>query len=112
MKIFIVAYMILYLLVVLGTALYSFFKTRKMSRLRLSLVFLALIIIAVSLVFYAQAYHPLQMVGFALAFTSISSLFLYNSLVGENNSFFVMFGLSFLRLVIHLQLLFLLYFFR
>ncbi|TCD46318.1 hypothetical protein D3X11_02465 [Streptococcus sp. X16XC17] len=112
MKVFIIAYMVLYLLIVLGATLYSFFKTKKMNSLRLGLVIFALVVIAISLFFYAQVYHPLQMVGIALAFTSISSLFLYNSLVGENNSFFTMFGLSFLRLVIHLQLLFLLYFFR
>ncbi|WP_394405886.1 hypothetical protein [Streptococcus sp. 20-1249] len=107
-----IVYMFLYIAVVFGAALYSFFKSKKMNALRLGMTVLALLVVTVSLLSYIQAYQPLQMLGFALGFTSISSLFLYNSLVGEGNKFTVMFGLSLLRLVIHLQLLVSLYIFR
>lgn len=107
-----IAYVLLYILVVLGSAFYSYFKSKKMNGLRLGLTLVATVLVAGSLFSYVQAYQPIQMLGFAIGFTSISSLFLYNSLVSEGNKFSVMFGLSFLRLIIHLQLLACLYIFR
>lgn len=107
-----IAYVIFYILVVLGAAFYSFFKTKKMNSLRLTLTLLATALVAGSLYSYGQGYQPFQMLGFALGFTSISTSFLYNSLVGDGNKFTVMFGLSLVRLLIHLQLLVCLYLFR
>lgn len=112
MKPIIIAYTVIYLLTVVGAAIFSYTKTRKMNAIRLVLVGLACGVIALSLFSYAQAYQPWQMLGFALPFTLISSTFLYNGLVGERPSFAVFFGLSALRLIVHLQLLFFLYLFR
>lgn len=112
MRTIVIAYMGIYIVAVLVSALYSFLKTKKMNGFRFCLTMIALAVVVWSLLSYAKGYQAIQMVGFALSFTSISSLFLYNSLVGENNKFFVMFGLSFFRLIIHVQLLLFLYLFR
>lgn len=112
MKIMIVAYTILYLLSVIGAAGYSLKISKRMDGLRFSLTLLAVLVVAVTLFFYAQTYQPIQMVAFALAFTSISTLFLYNGLKNENPNFLVMMALSGGRLIIHIQLLVFLYLFR
>lgn len=112
MRTIIIAYTVLYLAVVLGAATYSLVKTKRMNGWRFAIVLVACGIIAASLWSYAFGYQPWQMLGFALPFTVISSLFLFNGLVGERPSFAVFFGLSALRLFIHLQLLFFLYLFR
>ena len=105
-------YMGLYILIVLASALYSYFKSKRMHWLGLLLTLLCLVVVTLSLVFYAQAYHPLQMVGFALAFTVISSIFFYNGVRDTSSKFTIVFTFSMIRLVIHLQLLFFLYYFR
>ncbi|MGZ7196553.1 hypothetical protein ACXWOC_10230, partial [Streptococcus pyogenes] len=69
-------------------------------------------VVGVSLVFYARAYHPLQMVGFALSFTLISSIFFYNGVRDKTSKFNMVITLSMIRLFLHLQLLFFLYLFR
>ncbi len=46
-----------------------------MNTLRLVLTVLSMLLLAVTLYFYSQSYHDLQMVGFALGFTFISTLF-------------------------------------
>lgn len=112
MRNLIISYTGIYILLVLVAALYSYFKTKKMSLLRLLLTLMFDGVVLTCLVFYSRGYNPLQMVGFALAFTSISTLFLYNGLKGENNHSLVILGLSFGRLLIHIQLLLFLYIFR
>lgn len=112
MRTIIIAYTVLYLAVVLAAAVYSLVKTKRMNVWRFAVMIVACSTIAASLYSYASAYQPWQMLGFALPFTVISSLFLYNGLVGERPSFAVFFGFSFLRFVVHVQLLAFLYLFR
>lgn len=112
MRNLIIAYTGIYIAVVLVSALYSYFKTQKMNLLRLLLTLMFDGVVLACLVFYSQGYNPMQMVGFALAFTSISTLFLYNGLRGETRNSLVILGLSFGRLLIHIQLLLFLYIFR
>lgn len=111
-KTLMLVYMVLYILTVIGSAIYSYFKTKRMNLLGFILSLICLAVVATCLFFYAQAYHPLQMVGFALAFTIISSIFFYNGVQDKSGKFSIVFGLSMIRLFIHLQLLFFLYFFR
>ncbi len=111
MKLIIEIYLALYMVIVAACAGYGFFKTKKMNAIQLLFVALALVLIGFSLFSYHQAYQPIEMVGFALAFTVISSTFLYNHRDGQT-SFFLVMGLSVMRLFIHLQLLFFLYLFR
>ncbi|MGT2910963.1 hypothetical protein ACVR1I_04515 [Streptococcus cameli] len=111
MKNIIMFYMGVYVLVVAASAIYSVWKTKKMSKLRLALTLIFLLIVSVSLFFYGKGYHPIQMVAFALSFTSISSIFFYNGVRAEDK-FTLVFALSMVRLLVHLQLLGFLYFFR
>ncbi|HEL2576092.1 TPA: hypothetical protein ACGO9B_000409 [Streptococcus suis] len=111
MKTLIIGYMALYLLVTLVSALYSFLKTKKMNLLRLSLTFLAMLVLAVTLYYYSQSYHAFQMIGFALGFTFISTLFLFNG-TKEGTNFIAAMLLSVGRFVLHIQFLVLLYLFR
>lgn len=111
MKVLVMSYMGIYLLVTLGAALFSYVKTKKMNALRLLLTVLSMILLAVTLYFYSQSYHALQMVGFALGFTFISTLFLYNgSKEGSNFTIVMLFSVG--RFVLHIQFLILLYLFR
>lgn len=107
-----IVYMAIYILMVLSAAFYSYFKTRRMPLAGFLLSVACLVVVLVSLVFYAQSYHPLQMVGFALSFTIISSIFFYNGVRDSSSKFTIVFTFSMIRLVIHLQLLFFLYLFR
>lgn len=107
-----IVYMGIYMLIVLGSAIYSFFKSKRMNGLGFCLCLLCLAVVGVSLVFYARAYHPLQMVGFALSFTLISSIFFYNGVRDKTSKFNIVITLSMIRLFLHLQLLFFLYLFR
>lgn len=111
-KTLMIAYMGIYILVVLAAAVYSYFKSKHMNLLCFILSLISLAVILLSLVFYAQSYHPIQMLAFALSFTLISSLFLYNGVQDKNSKFSMVMTLSVIRLFIHLQLLFLLYLFR
>lgn len=111
MKILVMSYMGIYLLVTLVAALYSYLKTKKMNLLRLILTIFAMVLLAVTLYFYAQAYHDLQMLGFALGFTFISTLFLYNG-TKEGSRFAYVMAFSIGRFVLHIQFLILLYLFR
>ena len=111
-KTLMLVYMGLYILIVLASALYSYFKSKRMHGLGLLLTLLCLLVVSLCLIFYAQAYHPLQMVGFALSFTLISSIFFYNAVRDTSSKFSIVFTLSMIRLVIHLQLLFFLYYFK
>ncbi|HFU4460142.1 TPA: hypothetical protein ACGPAL_000089 [Streptococcus suis] len=111
MKVLVMSYMVIYLLVTLGAALFSYFKTKKMNALRLLLKVLSLFLLAVTLYFYSQAYHAVQMVGFALGFTFISTLFLYNG-TKEGSNFTVAMLFSVGRFILHIQFLVLLYLFR
>ncbi|HFH9837745.1 TPA: hypothetical protein ACGOVD_000230 [Streptococcus suis] len=111
MKVLVMAYMVIYLLVTLGAALFSFLKTRKMSALRLMLTVLSMFLLAVTLYFYSQSYHDLQMVGFALGFTFTSTLFLYNG-TKEGSNFTTVMLFSVGRFILHIQFLILLYLFR
>ncbi|HFU4501574.1 TPA: hypothetical protein ACGPA6_001044 [Streptococcus suis] len=111
MKVLVMSYMVIYLLVTLGAALFSYFKTKKMNTLRLLLTVLSLFLLAVTLYFYSQAYHAVQMVGFALGFTFISTLFLYNG-TKEGSNFTVAMLFSVGRFILHIQFLVLLYLFR
>lgn len=107
-----VVYLGIYILTVFGATIYSYFKSKRMNLLGFILSLLCLAVVLLSLIYYAQSYHPLQMVGFALAFTVISSIFFYNGVRDTSSKFTIVFTLSIIRLVIHLQLLFLLYYFR
>ncbi|HFI0700663.1 TPA: hypothetical protein ACGO3H_000097 [Streptococcus suis] len=111
MKVLVMSYMVIYLLVTLGAALFSYLKTKKMNALRLLLTVLSLFLLAVTLYFYSQAYHAVQMVGFALGFTFISTLFLYNG-TKEGSNFTVAMLFSVGRFILHIQFLVLLYLFR
>lgn len=111
MKVLVMSYMVIYLLVTLGAALYSYFKTKKMNALRLIFTVLSMLLLAVTLYFYSQSYHDLQMVGFALGFTFISTLFLYNG-TKEGSNFTVAMLFSVGRFILHIQFLVLLYLFR
>lgn len=111
-KTLMLVYMGLYILIVLASGLYSYFISKRMHLLGLLLTLLCLLVVSLCLIFYAQAYHPLQMVGFALSFTLISSIFFYNAVRDTSSKFSIVFTLSMIRLVIHLQLLFFLYYFR
>ncbi|NQL65936.1 hypothetical protein HO447_04640 [Streptococcus suis] len=111
MKTLIIGYMALYLLVTLVSALYSFLKTKKMNTMRLALTVLSMLLLAVTLYFYSQSYHAVQMVGFAMGFTFISTLFLYNG-TKEGSNFTVAMLLSVGRFLLHIQFLILLYLFR
>ncbi|MGT2963610.1 hypothetical protein [Streptococcus acidominimus] len=111
MKIIMIAYMSLYLLVTLLAAAYSYLKTRRMNRLCLFLTLGTCLLLLVTLISYSQGYHPLQMVGFAVGFTLISSLFLYNG-TREGAQFAYTFLFSAGRFLLHLQFLILLYIFR
>ncbi|HFU3730234.1 TPA: hypothetical protein ACGO7Y_001972 [Streptococcus suis] len=111
MKVLVMSYMVIYLLVTLGAALYSYFMTKKMNALRLILTVLSMFLLAVTLYFYSQAYHAVQMVGFALGFTFISTLFLYNG-TKEGSNFTVAMLFSVGRFILHIQFLVLLYLFR
>lgn len=112
MKLLAISYLILYILVALGAGVYSFFKTKKMRFPYLLLLSFFLLIVVIGLIYYAQGYHPVQMVVFALSFTAISSLFFYTSYQGEDSKFLVVFIFSAIRFLIHIQLLALLYFLR
>ncbi len=107
-----IVYLGIYILTVFGATIYSYFKSKRMNLLGFILSLLCLAVVLLSLIYYAQSYHPLQMVGFALAFTVISSIFFYNGVRDTSSKFTIVFTLSIIRLVIHLQLLFLLYYFR
>ena len=107
-----IVYLGIYILTVFGATIYSYFKSKRMNLLGFILSLLCLAVVLFSLIYYAQSYHPLQMVGFALAFTVISSIFFYNGVRDTSSKFTIVFTLSIIRLVIHLQLLFLLYYFR
>ena len=107
-----IVYLGIYILTVFGATIYSYFKSKRMNLLGFILSLLCLAVVLFSLIYYAQSYHPLQMVGFALAFTVISSIFFYNGVRDTSSKFTIVFTLSMIRLVIHLQLLFLLYYFR
>ena len=107
-----IVYLGIYILTVFGATIYSYFKSKRMNLLGFILSLLCLAVVLLSLIYYAQSYHPLQMVGFALAFTVISSIFFYNGVRDTSSKFTIVFTLSMIRLVIHLQLLFLLYYFR
>ncbi|MBF0777757.1 hypothetical protein [Streptococcus cuniculi] len=111
MKIIMIAYMGIYLIVTLLAATYSYFKTKRMNRLCLFLTLGACLLLLVILISYCQGYDPLQMVGFALGFTLISSLFLYNG-TREGAQFVYTFLFSAGRFLLHLQFLILLYIFR
>ncbi|HFR3537682.1 TPA: hypothetical protein ACHVCJ_000183 [Streptococcus suis] len=111
MKVLVMSYMVIYLLVTLGAALFSYLKTRKMNGLRLALTVLSVLLLAVTLYFYGQAYHNWQMLGFALGFTFISTLFLYNG-TKEGSNFTVAMLFSVGRFILHIQFLVLLYLFR
>ncbi|MBO4106782.1 hypothetical protein [Streptococcus suis] len=111
MKVLVMSYMVIYLLVTLGAALYSYFMTKKMNALRLILTVLSMLLLAVSLYFYSQAYHDVQMVGFAMGFTLISTLFLYNG-TKEGSNFTIVMLFSVGRFILHIQFLVLLYLFR
>lgn len=111
MKVLVMSYMVIYLLVTLGAALFSYFNTKKMNALRLLLTVLSLFLLAVTLYFYSQAYHAVQMVGFAMGFTFISTLFLYNG-TKEGSNFTVAMLFSVGRFILHIQFLVLLYLFR
>lgn len=112
MKILAISYLILYILVVLCAGLYSLLKTKKMRLPLFVLLCFFLLMVLGGLVFYAQGYHPVQMVVFALSFTAISSLFFYTSYQGEKSRFSMVFLFSAIRFLIHVQLLVLLYFLR
>ena len=107
-----IVYLGIYILTVFGATIYSYFKSKRMNLLGFILSLLCLAVVLLSLIYYAQSYHPLQMVGFALAFTVISSIFFYNGVRDTSSKFTIVFTLSIIRLVIHLQLLLLLYYFR
>lgn len=111
MKVLVMSYMVIYLLVTVGAALYSYFMTQKMNALRLILTVLSMLLLAVSLYFYSQAYHDVQMVGFAIGFTFISTLFLYNG-TKEGSNFTTVMLFSIGRFILHIQFLILLYLFR
>lgn len=111
MKILVISYMVIYLLVTLVSALFSYFKTRRMNGLRLVLTVLSMILLAITLYFYAQSYHDLQMLGFALGFTFISTLFLYNG-TKEGSQFATVMLFSAGRFILHIQFIILLYLFR
>lgn len=111
MKVLVMSYMVIYLLVTLGAAGYSYLQTKKMGPLRLLLTFLSLMLLGVTLFFYARSYQDWQMLGFAIGFTSISSLFLYNGTAkGSQFTKVMLFSLG--RFLLHLQFLVLLYLFR
>ena len=107
-----IVYLGMYILTVLGASIYSYFKSKHMNLLGFVLSLLCLTVVLLSLIYYAQSYHALQMVGFALAFTVISSIFFYNGVRDTSSKFTIVFTFSMIRLVIHLQLLFFLYYFR
>lgn len=111
MKVLVMSYMVIYLLVTLGAALFSYLKTKKMNTLRMMMTLLSMTLLAVTLYFYSQAYHDLQMVGFALGFTFISTLFLYNG-TKEGSNFTTVMLFSIGRFILHIQFLILLYLFR
>ena len=112
MKLVAIGCLILYILVALSAGLYNFLKTKTMRLSLFILLCLFLLLVLAGLVFYAKSYHPVQMVVFALSFTSISSLFFYTSYQGEKSKFSMVFVFSAVRFLIHLQLLVLLYFLR
>ncbi len=60
MKVLVMSYMVIYLLVTLGAALFSYLKTKKMNTLRLILTVLSMLLLAVTLYFYSLAYHDVQ----------------------------------------------------
>lgn len=112
MKLLAIIYLVLYILVTFAAGLYGFLKTKKMKLPYFLLLIFFLLVVGVSLIFYAQAYHPVQMVAFALSFTAISSLFFYTSYQGQDSKFLTVFILSGIRFLVHIQLLALLYFLR
>ncbi|HFI0647317.1 TPA: hypothetical protein ACGO32_000938 [Streptococcus suis] len=111
MKVLVMSYMVIYLLVTLGAALFSYLKTKKMNTLRLIFTVLSMLLLAVTLYFYSQSYHAVQMVGFAMGFTFISTLFLYNG-TKEGSNFTAVMLFSIGRFILHIQFLILLYLFR
>ncbi|MBF0787781.1 hypothetical protein IR123_07785 [Streptococcus sp. 19428wC2_LYSM12] len=111
MKIIMIAYMGIYLIVTILATAYSYFQTKRMNRFCLFLSLSICLLLLVVLFFYSQGYHPLQMLGFALGFTLISSLFLYNG-TREGTQFMYTFLFSTGRFLLHLQFLILLYIFR
>lgn len=111
MKVLVMSYMVIYLLVTLGAALFSYFKTKKMNTLRLILTILSMILLTSTLYFYSLSYHDVQMVGFATGFTFISTLFLYNG-TKEGSNFTTVMLFSIGRFILHIQFLILLYLFR
>lgn len=111
MKVLVMSYIVIYLLVTLGAALFSYLKSKKMNGLRLVLTVLSVLLLAVTLYFYGQSYHNWQMVGFALGFTFISTLFLYNG-TKEGSNFTTVMLFSVGRFILHIQLVILLYLFR
>lgn len=111
MKFLVLVYLLLYLLVTLLAALYSFIRTKKMSRLRFLLVCGILLVLGVTAIFYMQGYHVLQMLFFALGFNGISTLFLYNGRQeGSNFVIGMLFHVG--RFLFHIQFILLLYLFR
>ncbi|MER0123311.1 hypothetical protein ABPH35_06560 [Streptococcus sp. ZJ93] len=111
MKTIMIVYMGIYLLVTVIAAAFSYFKTKRMNRLCVWLTLLSCLLLVVTLCFYAQGYQPIQMLGFAIGFTLISSLFLYNG-TREGTQFIYTFLFSAGRFLLHLQFLLLLYLFR
>ncbi|MGQ7338238.1 hypothetical protein ACTGYP_10085 [Streptococcus suis] len=111
MKVLVMSYMVIYLLVTLVAALFSYFKTKKMNALRLIFTVLSMLLLVVTLYFYSQSYHAVQMVGFAMGFTFISTLFLYNG-TKEGSNFTTVMLFSVGRFILHIQFLILLYLFR
>lgn len=111
MKLLVASYMGLYLLITLVTTVYSYRVTKKMTGLLCLLALSLLGLLALTLYFYLQSYQVWQMLSFALAFTAISSLYLYNgSQAGSDFTKVMLF--SFGRFLLHFQLLVLLYIFR
>lgn len=111
MKLLVMSYMVIYLLVVFGAAVFHYIKTKKMNMTRFILTMLSMMLLVVTLYFYSQFYQSWQMVGFALGFTSISTIFLYNGMK-EGSHFIVALLLNTGRFILHIQFLLLLYLFR
>ncbi|MFX3816625.1 hypothetical protein ACJBTP_11390, partial [Streptococcus suis] len=62
MKVLVMSYMVIYLFVTLGAALFSYLKTQKMKTLRLILTILSMILLTSTMYFYSQSYHDLHLV--------------------------------------------------
>ncbi len=101
MKVLVMSYMVIYLLVTLGAALFSYLKTKN-EYIALDFNYPIHDIADKHLVFYSQSYHDLQMVGFALGFTFISTLFLYNG-TKEGSNFTTVMLFSIGRFILHIQ---------